>query len=132
MNKYVNPPCNSSLATSFVLQKKEFNPEEAAGIPSLFGGSVAGDERELAIDEVLAASSSVPSFHFVPDSNVNVRKGEEFVRRTLEEVEARAVRAEEASEGNSFVDIKGGLEKETGGESEEFKFSDILQRADFL
>ena len=60
------------------------------------------------------------------------REGEECVRRALEEVEASDSWTEEASEGDSFVDIMGGLEKETGGESEGFTFEDILQRADFL
>ena len=46
------------------------------------------------------------------------------MRRALEQVEA--------SEGDSFVDIMGGLEKETGVESEGFTFEDVLQRADLL
>ena len=41
MNKYVNPTCNSSLATSFL--KKVSAIEEEVGITSLFGGSVASD-----------------------------------------------------------------------------------------
>ena len=69
---------------------------------------------------------------FVPDLDVVVREGEECVRRALEEVEASDSRTEEASEGDSFVDIMGGLEKENGGESEGFTFADILQRADLL
>ena len=81
-----------------------------------FGGSVASDERELAIDEGLSASSSVPSFHSVPDSNVVVREGEVCIRRVLEEVEASDGRADEASEGDSFVVIMGSLKKDTGGE----------------
>ena len=40
-----------------------------------------------------------------------VWKGEECMRRALEEVEASSGRAEEASEGDSFVDIMGSLEK---------------------
>ena len=56
-------------------------------------------------------------------------EGEECVRRALEEVEASDSWTEEASEGDSFVDIMGGLEKLTGGESEEFTFEGILQRA---
>ena len=52
----------------------------------------------------------------------------------MEEFEASDAQNEEASEGegDSFVDIMGGLEKENGGESEGFTFADILQRADFL
>ena len=69
---------------------------------------------------------------FVPDWDVVVREGEACVRRALEEADASDNRTEEASEGDSFVDIVGGLEKETGGESEGFTFEDILQRADLL
>ena len=47
-------------------------------------------------------------------------------------IEANDGRAEEASEGDSFVDIMGSLEKESGGFSEGFTFVDILQRADLL
>ena len=54
------------------------------------------------------------------------------MRRTLEEVEASDSRTEEASEGDSSVHIMGGLDKETGGESEDFTFADILERADLL
>ena len=54
------------------------------------------------------------------------------MRRALEEVEANDSRTEEASEEDRFVQILGGLEKETGGESEGFTFADILQRAEFL
>ena len=106
--------------------------EEEVGITSPFGESVASDERELAIDEGVSARSSVPSFHFIPDSIVVVREGEECLRRAFEEVEASDGRAEEASEGASFVEIMGILEKQTGGESEGFTYSDILQRADFF
>ena len=50
------------------------------------------------------------------------------MRRALAEVEASDDRAEEESEGDSFVDIMGSLDKETGGESEGFTFADILRR----
>ena len=83
--------------------------EEEVGITFPFGGSVASDERELAIDEGVCASSSVSSFHFVLDSSVVISEGEECVRRALEEVEARDGRAEEASEAISFVEIMGSL-----------------------
>ena len=106
--------------------------EEKVGITSPFGGSVASDVRELAIDEGVRESNVVPTLQFVPDLDVVVREEEEFVRRALEEVEASDSRTEEASEGDSFVDIMGGLEKETGGEPEVLTFEDILQRADLL
>ena len=54
------------------------------------------------------------------------------MRRALEEFDASDSQTEEASEGDSFVDIRGGWEKETGAESEGLTFEDILQRADLL
>ena len=106
--------------------------EEEVGITSPFGGSVVSDERELAIDEGVPESNVVPKLQFVRDLDVVVKEGEQCMRRALEEVEASDILTEEASEGDSFVDIMGGLEKESGGESEGFTFADILQRADLL
>ena len=106
--------------------------EEEVGITSRFGGSVASDERELAIDWGVPESNVVPTLQFVADLDVVVREGEECMRRAVEEVEASDSRTVEASEGDSFVDIMGSLENETGGESEGFTFVDILQRADLL
>ena len=106
--------------------------EEEVGTRSPFNGSVASDDRELAIDEGVPESSVVPNLQFVPDSNVVIQEGEECLRRVLEEIEASDSRTEEASEGDSFVDIMGSLDKEVGGESEGFTFADILRRADPL
>ena len=64
--------------------------------------------------------------------DVVAREGEQCARRALDEVEASDSRTEETSEGDSFVDIMGRLDKETGGESEGLTFADILQRADLL
>ena len=106
--------------------------EKEVGITCPFGGSVASDEPELAIDEAVPESSVVPKLQFVPDSNVVIQEEEGCVRRVLEEIEASDSRTEEASEGDSFVDIMGSLEKEVGFESEGFTFTDILRRADPL
>ena len=84
-------------------------------ITSPFGGSVAIDEPELAIDESVPESSVVPNFHFVPDWNAGIQEGEECVRRVLEEIEASDSRTEKTSEGDSFVDIMGGLDKRLEG-----------------
>ena len=99
---------------------------------SLFGGSVASDEPELAIDEGVPESSVVPNLQFVPNSNVVIQEGEECVRRVLEDLEASDSRTEEASEGESFIDIMGSLEEEVGSESEGLTLADILRRADPL
>ena len=106
--------------------------EKKVVITSPFGGSVASDEPELTNDEGVPESSVVPNLQFVPDSKVVIREGEECVRRVFEEIEASDSRTEEVSEGDSFVDIMGGLDKEVGGESEGFTFAEILQRADPL
>ena len=106
--------------------------EKEVGITSPFAGSVASDEPELAIDEGVPESSVVPSLQFVPDSNVVIQEGEECVKRVLKEIEANDSRTEEASEGGSFIDIMGGLDKKFGCESEGFTFPDILRRADPL
>ena len=88
--------------------------EQEVGITSPFGGSVASDEPELAIDEGVPESSVFPNWPFVPDSNVVIQEGKECVRRVLEEIEASDSRTEESSEGDSFVDIMGGLDIEVG------------------
>ena len=106
--------------------------KEEVGIASFFVGSVASGERELAIDEGFPKSNVVPNLQFVPDLNVVVGEGEECVRREFEEVETIDSKTEEANEGVSFVEIRGGLEVETGDESEGFTFADIMQRADLL
>ena len=67
-----------------------------------------------------------------PNSNVIIQEEEECVRRVLEEIEASDSRTEEASEGESFIDIMGGLEEEVGSESEGLTLAEILRRADPL
>ena len=50
--------------------------EKEMGIRSPFGGIVAGDKPELAIDEGVPETSVVPNLQFVPDSNVVFQEGE--------------------------------------------------------
>ena len=106
--------------------------DEEVRVMSPFGGSVASDEAELAIDEGVPESSIVPVLQFVANSNVVVHEEEECVRRVLEDIEASDSRTEEASEGGSFIDIMGSLEEEAGSESEGLTLADILRRADPL
>ena len=106
--------------------------DEEMRVMSPFGGSIASDEPELAIDAGVPESSIVPNLHFVPNSNAVIQEGEDCVRRVLEDIEATDSRTEEASEGESFVDIMGSLEEEVGSESEELTFADILRRVDSL
>ena len=106
--------------------------DEEVGFKSPFGGRVASDEAELAIVEGVLESSIVPNLQFVPNSNVVIRKGEECMRRVLEAIEVSDSRTEEASEGESFIDIMGSLEEEGGSESEGLTLADILRRAGTL
>ena len=132
MNKYVNPPCKviSPLPRRSLQIMSEC--EEEVGTRSPFGGSVASDDRELAIDEGVPESSVVPNLQFVPNPDVVIQQREECVRRRLEEIEVSDSRTEEANEGDSFLDIMGSLDKEVGFESEGFTFTDILRWADPL
>ena len=86
----------------------------------------------MAIDEGAPERSIVPDLQFVPNSVVVIQEGEECVRRVLEDIEASDSQTEEASEGESFIDIMGGLEEEVGSESEGLTLADILRRADPL
>ena len=132
MNKYVNPPCK--LISHLPRRSLQImsDCEEEVGTRSPFGGSVASDDRELAIDEGVPESSVVPNLQFVPGSNVVIQEGEVCVRRVLEEIEASDSRTEEANEGDSSVDIMGSLDKVVGFESERCTSADILRRADPL
>ena len=143
MNKYVNPPCLNWLTISDSISHLHLPrrslllimsmSDEEVRVMSPFGGSVASDEPELAIDEGVPESSVVPNLQFVPNSNVNIQEGEKCVRRILGEIEASDSRIEEASEGESFIDIMmGGLEEAGGNESVGLTLADILRRADPL
>ena len=72
MNEYINPPCISPLATSFIIINNECNCGRGRD-NTPFGGSVASDERELAIDECIPRSNAVPNLQFVPDLDVVIR-----------------------------------------------------------
>ena len=50
--------------------------EKEFGISSPFGGRVASEKRELAIDEGVPESSAVSNLQFVPDLNAVISKGE--------------------------------------------------------
>ena len=60
----------------------------------------------------MAIDEGVPESNVVPNLNVVIREGEECVRRALEETKASDSRTEEASDGDSFVDIMGNLERD--------------------
>ena len=47
-------------------------------------------------------------------------------------LELMLTQAKGASDGDSFADIMGNLEQDSGGDSEGLTFADILQRVDLL
>ena len=76
MNKYVYPPCFNWLTISDSISHLHLprrslllimsKSDEEVRVMSPFGGSVASDEPELAIDEGILESSVVPNLQFVP------------------------------------------------------------------
>ena len=91
MNKYVNPPCNNSLAMSFIILTKIMSSperENEVGRASPFGDDVV-EEGALEIDEREAEESVSPVPPFVPDLSVAEREGVQCVRQVLEQCQGR-------------------------------------------
>ena len=77
MNKYVNPPCNSSLATSCAKSVMTGSCGEGK-VAALFTEGVSSSaEGELAIDKTASTVSLAPNVCVVPEISVPVREGEE-------------------------------------------------------
>ena len=75
MTKYVNPPCkviNHLPRRSLQIMSE---CEEEVGTRSPFGGSVASDDRELAIDEGVPESSVIPNLQSDPIQMWSSKKG---------------------------------------------------------
>ena len=141
MNKYKNPPCNSSLATSFnILTKIMSSPgrENEVGKISPFADDVV-EEGALEIDEreVEESVSPVPPFAF--NLSVAEREGVECVRRVLEQLSSEVIDGTERTlerdddDGNdSFVDVVGDEQTDEGAVSEGFTLAEVLMRANLL
>ena len=105
MNKYVNPPYNSSLATScakFVMASSE------GRTAALFTEGVSSSaEGELAIDETASKVSLAPNVCVVPGVSAAVQEGEEYVEDFVDPVsvdESAARHLEgEADDNDSLV-----------------------------
>ena len=97
MNKYVNPPSNSSLATSFINLTKIMSSSEReneVGRTSSFGDDVV-EEGALEIDEGEVAESVSPVPPFVPNLSVAEREGVECVREVLEQLSNEVINTTE-------------------------------------
>ena len=118
MNKYVNPPCNSSLATSCA---KSLMASPEGRVAVLFTEGVSSSaEGELAIDETASTVSSAPNSCVVPGVSAAVEEGGECVGESPTPV---------SGDNDSFVDIVSGITAVGGAESENWIFADALARA---
>ena len=143
MNKYVNPPYNESLATSFIFLKKIMSSpgrENEVGRRSPFGDDVLG-EGVLEIDEREVEESTSPVPPFAPDLSVVEREEVECVRRVLEQLSSDAIenteraveRGDDDDDGQySYVDVVGDVETDEGAVSEGFTFAEALMQANLL
>ena len=139
MNKYVNPPCNSSLATSFIILTKIMSSSERENEVGETSPFAEDEERALEIDEGEVEESVSPVPPFVPDLSVAEREGIECVRRVLERLSSevtdgaeRRVERDEDDENDSFVDVVGDEQTDEGAVSEGFASAEALMRANLL
>ena len=142
MNKNVNPPCNSSSATSFVILTKIMSSSEReneVGRRSPFADDVV-EEGALEIDEREVEESVSPVPPFVPNLSVEERKGVECVRRVLEQLSSEVIdiferpleRDDDDDGDDSVVDVVGDEQTDEGAVSEGFTFAGTLMRANLL
>ena len=141
MNKYVNPPCNSSVATSFNILTKIMSSSgrkiEVGRTPP-FADDVV-EEGALEIDEREVEESVSPVPPFVPNLSVVEREGGECIRRVLEQLSSevidgteRALERDDDDGNDSFVDVVGDEQSDEGAVSEGFTFAEALMRANLL
>ena len=135
MIEYVNPPCNSSLATScakYVMASSCGEGKVAALFPE---GVSSSAERELAIDETASTVSLAPNICFVPEISLAVWKADVCVQDLLDYLNGEASAARhfvlegEADDNDSFVDIMSGITAVGDADSESWTFADSLERA---
>ena len=141
LNKFVNPPCNSSLATSFIILTKLLSSSEReneVGRTSPFVDDVV-EEGALEIDQREVEEIVSPVLSFFPNLSVAEREGVECVRRPLEQLSSevidsteRALERDDDDGNDSFVDVVGDEQTDEGGVSEGFTFAEALMRADLL
>ena len=140
-NKYVNPPCNCSLATSFIILTKILSSpgrENEVGRTSPFADDVV-EEGAFEIDEREVAESVSPVPPFAPNLSVAEREGVACVRRVLEQLSSEVIDStvcaleRDDDDGNdSLVDVVGDEQTDEGAVSEGFTFAEALMRANLL
>ena len=131
MKKYVNPPCNSSLATSCA--KSLMASSRAEGkVAALFTEGVSiSAEGELAIDET-ASTVSVAQMFVLYQECLWLREKARSVSKCLWiicVVRSHFILEGEADGNDSFVDIMSGITAVGEAESEGWTFEDALAYA---
>ena len=138
MNEYINPPCNSSLATSFINGMSSREEIEVGRTFPFAEPDEVVEEGALEIDERAVERISSLDPPFVLSFAAAEREGVQCARRTLEQLGGEVISAtepvfDEDDEGeNTFVDVVGGGQRNEGAESEGFTFIDALMRANLL
>ena len=131
MKKYVNPPCNSSLATSCA---KSIMASSEGRVAALFTEGVSSSaEGELVVGNTAETMSLAPNVCVVPGVSAAVEEGEECVGESVSPVSggesgARLLEGQ-AVDNDSFVEIMSGITAVGGAESECWTFTDALARA---
>ena len=131
MNKHVNPPCNSSLATSYA--KSIMANSEGREAVLFTEGVSSSAEGELAINETASTVSLAPNVCVAPGVSAAVEEGEECVEEFVSHLsggESAAHHLEgEVDDNDSFVDTMSVITAVGNAESEGWKFADALARA---
>ena len=84
MNKFVNPPCNSSLVTSCAKSVIASSCGDGEAAVLFTEGVSSSAEGELAIDEAASRVSLAPNVCVAPEISVAVREREECVQEFLD------------------------------------------------
>ena len=110
MNENVNPPCNSSLATSCT---KSVMATSEGKVATLFTEGVSSSaEGELATEKTASTVSLAPNVCVVPGVSAAVEEGEERIEEFVSHLsgeESASRHLEEVDDNDSFVDIMSGF-----------------------
>ena len=135
MNEHINPPCNSSLATSFINGMSSEEAREARKTAPFAAPGEVVEEGASEIDKRVVERSVSLDPAFVLSFDSAERKGVYCVRRALEQLDSEVISGTEPvldadDEGeDTFVDVVGGRQRDEGAESENFTLADALMRA---
>ena len=138
MNEYMNPPCNSSSATSLINGMSSLE-EIKVGRTSPFAESdEVVEEGALEIDEGVVERISSLDPPFVLSFAAAEKEWKQCARRALEQLGGEVISGTEPvfdadDEGeDTFVEVVGGGQRDEGEQSEGFTFVDAFMRANLL